>query len=388
MRLTRLLLTMAFVESFATICVERGIYFLTETRLGFTPAQNLGMALGFGLAYVGGSLSSHGLARRLGERRALALAVGGQLLVHGLLGWATGWPAGIVAGNWVLGVLYGLKWPVIESYIGAGQSVTNTARAVGRFNVAWASAVPLAVAAAGPMIAAWPPLLFWLPAGLNLAALALIRPLPARPVHLAADHPDRPPADRLARYRLLLRAGQWGLLAAYSLMWVLGALLPDILAGLGHRVEAATALACLLDAMRLTAFVALGIWVGWHGRAGMLWAALALMPLGYLAVQTGASTGWVVAGELVFGLSAGLVYYAALYYAMIVKNASVDAGGRHESLIGLGFAAGPAVALAGGLAGPLVGGRATGMLLGVIALFALCALQSLRALLALRKLPR
>jgi len=55
----------------------------------------------------------------------------------------------------------------------------------------------------------------------------------------------------------------------------------------------------------------------------------------------------VLAGEIVFGVLAGVTYYAALYYAMVVKNAAVDAGGGHEGLIGMGLAIGPAVGLLG-----------------------------------------
>ena len=48
----------------------------------------------------------------------------------------------------------------------------------------------------------------------------------------------------------------------------------------------------------------------------------------------------MVAGELLFGWAVGEVYFAALYYAMVVQNASVEAGGGHERIIGLGFALG------------------------------------------------
>ena len=54
----------------------------------------------------------------------------------------------------------------------------------------------------------------------------------------------------------------------------------------------------------------------------------------------------VLLGELCFGLGAGMVYYAALYYAMVVKRASVHAGGGHEGLIGSGFVIGTLLGLA------------------------------------------
>ena len=48
-----------------------------------------------------------------------------------------------------------------------------------------------------------------------------------------------------------------------------------------------------------------------------------------------------------FGAGMGIVYYAALYYAMAVGRAEVDAGGTHEGLIGGGYTIGPLVGLAG-----------------------------------------
>ena len=40
-----------------------------------------------------------------------------------------------------------------------------------------------------------------------------------------------------------------------------------------------------------------------------------------------------------------MTYYAALYYAMSVGRAKVDAGGTHEALIGGGYMFGPLVGL-------------------------------------------
>ena len=53
-------------------------------------------------------------------------------------------------------------------------------------------------------------------------------------------------------------------------------------------------------------------------------------------------------GAVIFGVSRDrIAYYAAIYYAMIVGNASINASGEHESFIGLGFFFGPAAGLAG-----------------------------------------
>ena len=88
----------------------------------------------------------------------------------------------------------------------------------------------------------------------------------------------------------------------------------------------------------------------------------------------------VVTGEVIFGVATALCYYASLYYAMVVSNASVDAGGAHEGLIGIGFSAGPAIGLvAGVLAGP-TGGVVMGMVVTVAPIVLLCGVMATRPL--------
>src|SRR5690606_947738 len=101
-------------------------------------------------------------------------------------------------------------------------------------------------------------------------------------------------------------------------------------------------------------------------------ASALIMPLGFFAVLAGEqmqSVGIVVVGTVVFGLMHGIAYFASLHYAMVVENASVEAGGMHEAVIGLSFALGPAVALLG---------YATGnMHYGLVPLIVLCIIAAL-----------
>jgi len=90
-------------------------------------------------------------------------------------------------------------------------------------------------------------------------------------------------------------------------------------------------------------------------------------------------------GELLLGLAAGFAYYSALYYALVVKNASVDAGGAHEALIGLGYAHGPLAGLAAQTAGRAAGGegKAFAILAAALPLVLPCVYFALRPLRAL-----
>lgn len=365
-------LTITFLESAATIFIERGLYFYTHERLGFTGAQNLGLALAWGVAYVAGAQLSHGASRRLSEKGLLALALVGQVLGHAVLCvWAGSYT--VVAVTMAIGCVTGLKWPVVESYVAAGRTPNDQAAAIGRFNLSWAGAVPLALVAAGPLIAWRPEALFAAAGLLSVVSLVLTWPLERRLVHLPHDHPERPTPGRMARYRGLLASARWSMLMGYSLMWILAALLPSVFAGLGVGVTWATALSGLLDVFRFLAFLTLGLYRGWHNRVGPLALVIVGLPAGFFMALFGADLAVVLVGELLFGLSVGMTYYAALTYAMVVKNAAVDAGGSHESLIGAGFAIGPAAGLVGDYLAPVVGGRFVGRIVGVSPLVVLCA---------------
>jgi hypothetical protein len=372
MRLAQRLLVLTFIESFATVCVERGVFFFAHRHLGFSDTANLWLSLSFGVTYVLGALGSHPLAARLGEKRALLFALLGQLAVHLLLcRYATG-RAWLYALNAAVGVFYGLKWPIIESYVSAGQGAQASAGTIGRFNLSWSVAVPLALAFTGPANAYSRVGLFLAPTIINFAAIGLARPLPAVPPHLPAAHPARPGEAERRRMARLLTASRWLLLLSYACMWVISALIPTVLSRLAVPAAWAPGASGLLDAARFAAFVVLAASHAWIGRAGLLVALGLLVPGGFFLVLLGGSLAAVLGGEMLFGLAAGGVYVSALYYAMVVKNASVDAGGAHEALIGSGFALGPLVGLLALWMTPLLGSRLLGTLLGVGPLVLIC----------------
>lgn len=383
------LLTLTFVESFVTILVERAAYFYGENRLGYSPTDNLWMALASGVTYVVGALASHGISRRLGERRFLLVVLAVQIVLYA---WLALWPTSVVvfAGVTAMGLVFGLKWPVVESYASAGHTPTGTSKAIGRFNLSWAMAVPAAMAAAGSLIAWRPWAVFALGGALSLGSVALTCLLTGRPVHLAVDHPERPDAGQTVRMGHLMVGARWMLLASYSCMWILATQLPYILKELDVAIKPATALSGMLDVARVTAFGVLGFTAAWHGRRTPLGRAMWMLPAGFLLVLAApaipdglaaARLPAVLVGELLFGWTAGEVYFAALYYAMVVQNASVAAGGGHESLIGLGFAIGPAAGLIGVAMQPLLGSQLAGILAVAGVLMLVCSLASCRSLL-------
>lgn len=380
----RRVLWLSFIESFGTILIERAVYFFSHERLGYSEAQNLGLAVTFGVTYTLGAALSHGIARRLADRRALALALLALLSLHVSMALVPHGPALAVAFACV-GFFEGAKWPIVESYVGAGLSPEQQLGAVGRFNVSWALAVPVAIAASGPLIASgWPASLFALAALANVAALLVLPSLPAAAPHLEASHPSRGDPGQLERYRALLVSSRWTMLSGYALMFLIAPLLPVVFQRLGRPVAEATFWASCMDVVRVATFLGLAALPGWHGKAGPLWLAALGLPLGFFAVIAGASLGVVLAGEIAFGVLAGVTYYAALYYAIVVKNAAVDAGGAHEGLIGLGLAIGPGLGLLGDLLARDGNNPLVGISLAAAPLVLACWFGACRALVRVR----
>lgn len=387
MRLSFRIIAIVFLECAAATCVERGVFFFSREHVGFSDVQNLWLALATGVAFVVGAFSSHRLAGRLGEKALLALAVALQCLLHiGLVRWAY-WPAGLFVGSAAVGLSGGLKWPVIESYVGAGRTPAQTARALGHFNIAWTTSIPVALLLFGPIIKLLPVGIFLLAAAMNLASLWLIRPLPARPVHLPDDHLQRPDPRQLVPLRSLLLASRWLMLAAFSSLCILAPLMPGIFQSLNVDTQGAPALSGLLDAVRVGAFILMQRWVGWHNRAWPLAVTMTALPVSFFMILLGPNLPTVLAGEVVFGAVTGLAYYAALYYAMVVKNASVNACGIHEALLGLALVIGPGSGLLSKALMPLTGNVLAGTLLGIAPLLTVCISRSVRALRGISLLP-
>jgi MFS family permease len=220
---------------------------------------------------------------------------------------------------------------------------------------------------------------------IHLISLLAIRSLPAGPTHLPHDHPERPPAQRLARYRVLMISSRWAMLGSYVLLFLLVPLVPAVLREIGLSSGPASAAASLMDVMRVVTFAVMGLWTGWYGRPTPLVLSVLALPAGAALVLFSGSLTGVLLGEVIFGVACGVCYFASLYYAMVVKNASVDAGGIHEGLIGTGFALGPAVGLLGYALAPHAGGHLPGLLLGAGPLTLLLAVAALAPLRRLRQ---
>ncbi len=325
--------------------IQVGLFFFAEARLDFSPTQNLWLAVLHGATYVVGALLSHPLSDKLGEKRTLVGVLVLQALLTAWMAWRPdAWSVWVVSP--VLLTVYGLKWPVVESYVVAGRTPRQTTAALGKFNVTWSASVALAGTFAGVLIKAGAAALFLASVGCTAVTIALcVAFLPRVLQHLDHDHPERPDPALSQRYGRLLRSCRWTMMSGYALERVALPLLPMIFASMGVGVAAASALAMLMAWSRTAAFAWLGAWPGWHGGRKLPLCAALLLPVTILLIVESPILWVVLLGLIVFGVCEGVAYTGSLYYAMVLKNASVDAGGAHEAIIGGGFVVGPLAGL-------------------------------------------
>ncbi len=383
----RLLIAVSMVMSFVGFLYGKGVYFFTDRVLKFDESANLWLALAGGAIYVAAALMSHAVADRIGEKRLANATLLLFLLVNGFAAWQPN-----VAGVWVahMGnqISWALFWPVIESYCGAGRTPKQQSRSMGAFNLAWASTGPIGMLAAAPVLAAGNRWLFVATGAAGIVVFFLLIPVAARPKHLDGNHPDRPDPVLTRRYNALLASSRWTMLSAFALTLIVASLMPMLFKdGLKLSESKSILLGSLKDFGRVVIFLLLFLTHRWHGRIDVLLVTALAVPIGFFTVLFAPNPTVAGVGVVTMGLAEGVAYYAAIYYAMVVKNASVDAGGAHESLVGLGFTIGPAAGLLGQYLTTLFDDRVLGNVLGIGPLIVVCGVMGLRSLWRARANP-
>lgn len=375
------MLRVTLLENLSSALIQIALFYFTTQRLEFSPAENLALAVVHGAVYIVGALLSHGMAERVGERRLLAGIFALQMVGVGVLALSpmrlTVWlvtPA--------LLTIYGMKWPIIESYITAGKTPREAAKALGRFNPVWSGAVAVSTLASGLLIELSTAALFLTSLGATVCSMGLLFHV-AGPTaeHLPDDHPERPDPSQSARLERLLSSSRWSLLISYALLQVINPLMPTLTEQLGVTLVWATVVGATPLVVRTLMFVVMQHVDAWHYRRWPLAAAAVLLPIAGLIVIDGRSLGLLIGGGAVFGLAAGVAYYAALWYASTLKNAAVDAGGKHEAVIGVGFVSGPLLGTgAAQLTAATAWTRLPSYSLALVPLFAVCTTKALLAL--------
>ncbi len=341
------ILLFVWLNSLGTGAVTNGVFFLTKHRFDFTPLANFALGLFTGVVYIGGALGV-GLALREAARRVPAITprrvLAAQMV---LLGFACLLPplAPEPWTMWLFAAIYlpltGALWPIVESFLSGGRRGASLRRATSGFNLCWASAVAAAYWGMSPLLEQNALAVLTALALVHFGCIPLLRFLPERPPR----HLDEPETLHPPVYEALLPVFRWLLVLSYVLLAALNPLMPWKLELLEVPVERTTLLVSVWTIGRLGMFVLLGRWDGWHGRwRTPLWTGGAMFA-GFALAMTAPSLPLLLLGLTLFGIGIGGVYSGALYYAMEVGTAEVDAGGKHEATIGAGYAMGPLTGL-------------------------------------------
>lgn len=400
-------LAFSALNSLGTGMITNGIYFLTKHVHGFGPRDNLLLGAVLGASYIVGSLGVAHAVRAAAARLSWLSSrttLGAVLALIGLVCAVPALTASLGAGRspgipapwtpWVVasvfGALSGAMWPLVESFLSGGRRHHALRRAVGAFNLTWALFVavafwimPFFIGAPGGDGDAGDPSsavhLLTLIGAVHIATIGLLPWFGAEP----GPHPeDVHPHPKV--YERLLAAAQFQLALSYVVLSALGPLLPWILGELGldgsGRLGPLTLgwealVASIWMTSRVVCFALMSVWTSWHGRWAVPFAGMALLAAGFAgAVASPLIAGGAMdAARLVlllslagFGVGMGLIYFAALYYALEVGTSGVDAGGHHEALIGSGYFLGPAIGLGVALLFEPGGTGFAGLTIGVL----------------------
>lgn len=365
--------SLVFIASLGTGAVTNGIFFVAKQACGFTTRQNFELGVLLGVTYIVGAAGVGPALRRLAARHAsistrgvlvvLSLVQAGaallpQLAIRGQGAGATGaWSIWVATG--VFAPSSGAFWPIVESYLSGGRSGHRLRRAVGQFNIVWASAVIAAAWAMGPTLERHPLGVLVAFGGVQAVSTLLVWPMGREPgARIPAHHEPHPPV-----YEALLTTFRMLLPTSYYIVSVWSPYAPSVMDRLGVGIGWQVPIAATWMLSRLAVFAAMERWHGWHGRWWLVVVGVAGMVGGVSTALAaplfggGVGTPVLVAGLAVLGVGNGVIYSASLYYAMEVGKGEVEAGGTHEALIGVGFAGGP---LTGWAAVAVVGPGARG----------------------------
>jgi len=335
-----------FINCYAAVYYSNFIFFYLRRTLGFGEASNLLTAAVGGLVYIVASWQGGRLAQRYGAVRLIATGCCGIMLALALgMAFPGAMAQVLVYCLWTMGCC--MIWPALEALVSEG-SGASLPKMVGIYNITWAGGAAVAYFTTGLLIEKLGmSSLFWLPAGLVAVELALLLPAAKwlkKEKQCALQEKLLPltsvvhPADHKRFLRMAWIANPFSYVAINTVV----PLIPSIADKLGFSTGMAGIACSLWMFVRMAAFIAFWQWTGWHYRFRWLAGACLLMIVCFFCFLTTQSIGLLLAAQIGFGLSIGLIYYSSLYYSMNVTENQAANAGLHEAMIGAGLFIGPA----------------------------------------------
>ncbi|MFT3684821.1 MAG: MFS transporter [Phycisphaerales bacterium] len=376
-------LAFTFINSVATGVTFNGIPFINKELFKYELGASSALGVMLGVTYIFGAMFTGPFVRWAERtfpwctpRMVLVLMMLASAVLNAVptVTWFFLPPESRLHGTqialWIFVALYsvicGGLWPVVESYVSGGRGNTLP-RVIGKFNVLWSSAlvgsmwlvpaVPGAITAIAhamgrdidrpsAMVS-----IFAVMGGVHLIALALLlwhNPHPGS--HDETAHPTP------ASYAPLLRLHRALMPASYLVCYALSPFLPTMCDSLKLDERWQSIFASIWLGARPITFFVMDRWAGWHGTKFTATVGSGCVLSGFAGcvlsafLPTSAGVAVAAVALAVFGSGMAMIYVAALYYAMEVGAAAVDEGGKHETLIGVGYTVGPLCGLGGAAA--------------------------------------
>ncbi|MBC8201867.1 MAG: MFS transporter [Planctomycetes bacterium] len=335
------------LASTGTSVIWNGLPFVAKRDYGFSESETLSLYLLIGFVYLTGALISGRCTRLLQQYISMRAIMGALLLAVTFVcslplffeetsSWVI-WSSGGVAGfcsSWL--------WPIVESYLVVGRHGKEMRRAIGWWNLVWMCSVASVMLAMAPFMDEHASMII---VGLGVMNLFAICVLPMFPKNPPAHEPSVAKEHVPESYKSLLKGARVLLPLSYVINGVLSPLLPFVLTGIAIDITWQTPVVAIWMVTRVLATAVMWKTGGWHGKWSTLWLSLGAMATGFVCILAASGLPILIVGLTLFGIGLGVTYYAALYYAMAVGSAQVDAGGKHEAFIGGGYMAGPVLGL-------------------------------------------
>jgi MFS family permease len=344
---------LTWLNILATAYYGNYVFFLLRKQYGFANEGNLLYAALGGFLYIFGAWYAGNFAQKRGYY--LALKIGFSVMAISLLAGMylnTAHGQLIVLLVWTFGMCF--TWPTLEALASEGEDRKGLATMIGVYNVVWASGAAVSYFTGGALLENLGyQSLFWLSAAVHIVQFLVLlflqrqaRTLPAPPVSRPTESGPIDPHDAaipLARRKTFLRLAWLANPFAYIAMNTVLPLIPDVAARLSLSTTLAGFVCSVWMFARLSAFILLWRWNGWHYHFGWLSAAYVAMIGCFATLLLVENLAVVVISQLLFGLAVGVIYYSSLFYSMDVGDTKGEHGGFHEALIGVGLCGGPAI---------------------------------------------
>ncbi len=345
------------LNSVSTTLYFNYLFFHMRAEFGFTNQGNLFLCAVNGAVYM----AMAWFGGRVGQRRGYFTALGTGFTVMGVamlvasrVRSVEGCFAAMVL--WTLGMCF--TWPNLEAVVSERESPLRLQRLLGIYNVVWAVSSGLANFVGGALLEKLGrESIFLVPAGLHVVQLVILAWM--RKTASPARKGDEEPA--VSSVGLSPEPERWrGSVPPETFLkmaWVanpfayvaINGLIP-VIPRLAERFELSPMFAGFVCSIwffaRAAAFLLLWHWTAWHYRFRWLAGSYVAVALSFATLLASTRLWMLVAAQLVFGAGVALLYYASLFYSMDVGETKGEHGGIHETALGAGVFAGPALGAA------------------------------------------